>query len=141
MPKEFDEAGVQFLYPENWRMERHPPTDGLACAVTLEAPSGALWTLNVEEGLRDTRELADSVKDALHDEYDEVETEAYRGKWGELDVEGYELHFYVIELVAKAVIEVLQFQNRTYMVMTQAEVRDYEELAPVFQALCTSLVS
>ena len=140
MPKEFNENGVRFLYPENWRLEKHPALDGLVCALTLEAPSGALWTLNVEEGLRDTVEVAESVRKTLCEEYDETEAEPYQGKWGDLESQGFELHFYVIEMVARALIECVQFKNRTYLVMTQAEVRDYDELAPVFEALCASLV-
>ena len=140
MPKEFNENGVQFLYPDNWTLDKHPSDDGLDTALTLETPSGALWTLNVEQGLRNLDDLANSVRQTLCDEYDEVEYENHEGKWGELDASGYELHFYVMELVVKAVIECLHFDGRTYLVMMQAETRDFDELAPVFQALSASLV-
>lgn len=141
MPKEFSENGVQFLYPDNWRLDKHPSAEGLDAALTLEAPSGAMWTLNVEGGLRSLEDLADSVRQTLCEEYEDVEYEPHTGCWGELETSGYELHFYVMELVVKAVIECLHFDGRTYMVMTQAEIRDYDELAPIFQALATSLVS
>lgn len=145
MTAQFQRNGVSFLYPENWRIEEHPPSDGLLAAVTLEAPSGAIWTLNVEPRLRDCDELADEILDTMRGEYDELEAEAYRGEIltpaGAIETRGYELHFYYVEMVAKAIIQCFHHNGRTYMVMTQAEARDHDELDPIFSALAVSLVS
>lgn len=141
MPAEFERDGIQFLYPENWRLDLQAPSEGIICAVSLEAPSGAIWSVNVEEGLRDREELASKILQTMRDEYEEVEAEPYQGQLGEYRTVGYEMHFYCIELIVKSVVQCYHTDDRTFLVMTQAESRDHDELDPIFHALGASLAS
>ena len=141
MPAEFQRDGIQFLYPENWKLDLQIPSENIVCALSLEAPSGAIWSVNVEQGLRDRQELVAKILETLRDEYDEVEAEPYTGRIGDYETVGYEMYFYCIELVVKSVVQCYHTKDRTFLVMTQAESRDHDELDPVFGALAASLAA
>ena len=141
MPAEFQRDGVHFLYPENWRLDLQAPSEGVICAVSLEAPSGAIWSVNVEQGLRDRKELADKIVQTMRDEYEEFEAEPYTGQLGDYETVGYEMYFYCVEMIVKSVVQCYHAHERTFMVMTQAESRDHDELDLIFNALGASLAA
>lgn len=142
MTAKFDRDGVRFMYPENWRLDDEPQGEGLVCALSLEAPSGALWTLNVEQGHRDLRQLAAEVVKAMSQEYEELESEPRETPLpGGHSAVGFEMHFYCMDMVAKAVVQCCHWGERTVMLMTQAEAREHDQLAPIFEAITTSLLA
>ena len=137
----YERDGVRFLYPENWTVDDQSQAQGLLCAVSLEAPSGAIWTLNIEQGHRDCEQLAGEVRRAMSEEYEDLESEPWQGAVAGTQAVGYEMHFYCMDMVVKALVQCFHWDDRTVMLMTQAEARDHDELAPVFAAIATSLLS
>ena len=95
----------------------------------------------MEEGLRDCDELAATVLDVLEEEYEGAESEPHHSRVGDETVAvGYEVHFICLDLVVKAVVRAFHWRGRTVLITTQAESREYDQLAEVFRAVETSLV-
>ncbi|HEV2968710.1 MAG TPA: hypothetical protein VGY55_01900 [Pirellulales bacterium] len=137
MPAVFDRLGVHFQYPENWTLEAANEADGEE--VTVYSPGGAFWSLTIHER-GDPVELMDIVVDAMREEYDELDAEAVEDSIAGQELTGYDLNFYCLDLTNTAEIRAFNRGAKTYLLIWQAEDRDYDLVRPVFRAIATSLI-
>lgn len=135
----YDQVGVRFLYPENWELADEPESD-LPRVTSVTSPSGGFWALHVYEVSADPSELADEVLRSMQQEYDSLESEPVTEQIGPVEAVGYDMEFYVLDFVASAKVRAFRHQDRTYLVLAQAETRDFDKLADVFRAITLSLV-
>ena len=140
MTATFQSFGIRFLYPENWELAeetsgQHPRS------VQVQSPTGAVWSLYVYETPAAPRELADEALAALTAEYPGLESRAAGGQLGNTDTTGYDVDFYCLDLVIACRIRSFRRQEKTFLVICQAETREFDKLSAVFEAISLSLVS
>jgi len=140
MPAVFDKLGIHFQYPENWTVETDSAGAGRQ-TVSVYSPEGAFWTVMRHPADTDPVELAQTALVAMQNEYDELDSETAREQIGEVELVGFDLNFYCLDLTNTAWIRVGITKTATYLLICQAEDREFERVSPVFRAMSTSLLA
>ena len=96
--------------------------------------------LRVYETLQDPDELLEEVLQSMQSEYEGVEFEPFSESLDGIELQGYEMNFYYLDLVATTKAYCFSVQHRTLLVHAQAETKDFEESEPVFRAMMLSLL-
>lgn len=135
----YDKLGIRFMYPENWEIAEDDPRDEPR-TVTAQNDSGAFWSITSYGQPVDPTDLAATALSALREEYEELEAEYVSETIGQTEATGYEIHFYVQQLVAAARIRVFQHDAKMVLLLCQAEDREFDQLEPVFRAMTHSLL-
>ena len=139
MPAVYDKLGIRFLYPDNWTLDEQEAGQG-NCSVFVHSPGGAFWSITLHEAGTDPGELVAKTLDALKEEYAHSETEEASEQVCGQTLSGYDLSFRYVDLSNTALIRGFRTATASCLLLCQAEDRDFEELAPVFRAITTSLL-
>ena len=137
MPGEFNEDGVSFSYPDNWRLEREEDDEGWA--VTLQSPGTAFALLRLDRSLPRTEDMVRTTLDALREDYKELEAEpAIDMLAGEMAV-GHDINFFSFDLSNTCWTRSLYGGAGTLLVMCQFPDIEQAEYEPALRAICASL--
>lgn len=140
MPGSFSGFGVQFLYPENWKIhEQADPDSGEAPGVMLETPEGAFFSLNRYSSVGETAMVLRQAIEAMREEYNEIEEREYEDPMGVASDAGVDLDFYYLDLLITARLLAIRDRDDVLLVQLQGESRDFDKLEPVFGAMLKSL--
>jgi hypothetical protein len=144
MPAVFDKNGISFLYPENWKVEEmEPPEEGLdegeCMQVVAYGPETAFWQLSQYPANTDLEALFDQALATMRKEYPGMDAEPAVDEVDSLELEGYDINFFCLELTNTTWIRGYQNEQATYLLLCQAEDRELEHAGPVFRAMWTSL--
>ena len=140
MPAIYDNLGIHFLYPDNWTLDEEESPHGNN-SVTVQAPGGAFWSIVMHPPNTDPTELAATALQALKSEYPDSEAEPVREEIAHHPLNGYDMSFFYLDFTNTAAIRCFRTATATCLVLCQAEDREFTELAPVFRAMLTSLLS
>ena len=139
MTATYEKHGLKFLYPENWKLADGQDIE-LPYQVEIEAPSGAIWSVNVFPSDADTDELlADAVR-GLQETYEDVEIDEASSDFPGFESQGIEAYFYCLDFMVMARIRVIETKRYKLVFLFQAESRDFEGYHDVFRAISTSLL-
>src|SRR5437879_41292 len=97
MVAEFDEAGIRFKYPENWRLEREDNDAGWT--VTVQSPETAFLMLCLREDMPRNDELADTALQALREEYPDLEADDCVDSLAGQPAIGHDIRFFSFDLI------------------------------------------
>lgn len=139
MPKTFDKMGIAFQYPDNWTVDEEDALAG-GDSVTVESPAGGFWSVTRHDAEVDCEDLASAAVEAMRGEYEEIEAEAVRETVADMEMSGYDLNFYCLDLTNSAQIRCIASVAGTFVVFCQAEDRDFQAIEPVFQAMTLTLL-
>jgi hypothetical protein len=134
---EFNELGFHFQYPDNWSATREAsPT--FPRSVQVHSPSGAFWSVTADR--IPPHELISQVAAAISSEYEDVERHVLKRTIGDRSLEGFELNFYCLDFIV--VVQILGWTHggASWAIVTQAEMRDHDQLQDVFDAMTWSLI-
>lgn len=139
MPATYEQFGIKLMYPDNWTVTDEQ-LDQWPRSVALQSPTSAFWQVHVYPSRTNPKDLVDEVLETLRAEYEEVEW-----VWVEQAMEnalavGYDLSFFCMDFVVAARVRGFYLQERTFVVVNQAESRDFDELQLVFDAITQSLL-
>ena len=140
MAATFEKNGFAFDYPDNWNIEDQLEDDQSA-TVSVYSPDGAFWMLSVHRAKDDPDDLCDTAVEAMRQEYGEVDVSETTETLAETDLTGRDLNFYCLDLTSTATIRGVRSPLGTLVVLSQAEDREFERVAPVFRAITTSLLA
>jgi hypothetical protein len=140
MPAVYEKLGVRFLYPDNWTLDEDEALHGNS-SVTVQSPGGAFWSLVLHSASADPAELAATALRALKAEYQDSEAEPVSEQLNGRSISGYDLNFFYLDFTNTALIRAFRAAGASCLVLCQAEDREFEELALVFRAMTTSLLS
>ena len=135
----FDRFGLAFDYHDNWSVDT-ADADGHYATVTVYSPEGGFWSVSGHAGGGDPRELAAAIVNQLQKEYPELDTEPAADMIEGSELPGFNLNFYCLDLTNTAHIRTLQTPGAVYLILCQAEDREWERVAAVFAAMTTSFV-
>lgn len=141
MPRLFKNKDFQLLFPENWYLsESHQDTDGINYQITLEHPDGAFWLLSACHSEADGARLVAALQQEIADQYESVEWTESAGLIPGLPVRGQEGMFFSLDLLITAEVHAFTWREQVFVLLTQAENREFEQLRPVFQAIVASML-
>jgi len=140
----YDKLGIRFQYPENWKI-REEETKEWPRSVVAESPGGAFWALHVYPDEQDCRLLSDQVAGAMRAEYDSLESAPPADlemleAMIEGEIIGQDMTFYCLDFLVMARVRCFHSHGKTFVTLSQAEDRDFEELNLVFQAMTVGLL-
>lgn len=136
----YDKLGIRFIYPEGWKVTEDS-TNEQPRTVSLESPAGGIWELLLYEDGSTPNELAADLLTTMKEEYSELETSPWTGRFDDVDVVGYEMYFYYLDLLIRSRGVAGRLGGKTVLSIWQAEDRVFAELEPVFQAITTCLLN
>jgi len=136
----YDNLGVQFSYPENWRVTEDQQTEWPR-SVSVHSPNEAFWSLMIYEPGTELEALAEAVRDALSEEYTDFEAIPAEQEVAGLELLGSNLNFYCLDFLIQAKIRAFQLGVRPCVILCQGEDREFESLDPVFAAITHSLIT
>lgn len=139
MPALFNKLGINFQYPENWTLDEQEAMEGEP-AVTVNSPGGAFWSVAIHPLGDDPARLTKTAVDALKQVYSELDAEEASDQIAGLEISGYDVNFYCLDLTNTAIVRGFRGEHATYVILSQAEDREFAEIEPVFRAMTASLV-
>jgi hypothetical protein len=131
--------GISFLYPDNWDLDDEE-TDGRHGSVAIYSPTGAFVSIGVHPRVIKPLDLAKGAVDGILEEYGEVDVEEAQQMVSGRELVGYDLNFFCMDFTSTATVRCLRTHSATYSVFCQAEDKDFERLARVFDAVTASLL-
>lgn len=136
----YDKLGVRFIYPEGWKVTEDV-TSEQPRTVSLESPAGGTWELLLYDEGATAAELVDDVLETMREEYEGVEATDWASQFDDVDVIGYDMYFYYLDLLINCRAFAGTFGKHTALFVWQAEDRTFAELEPVFRAITTCLLN
>lgn len=137
MSAHFDDTGISFDYPENWRLEREETGEGWT--VSVHSPDTAFLMICLREDLPTTDELADTALEALREEYPELEADDHVDRLAGLPAVGHDIRFFSFDLTNTCWTRSFCTGRGTMLLMCQASDLELETNEPVLRAICASL--
>lgn len=135
----FDRFGLAFDHPDNWLVDTED-AEGRFATVTVYSPTGGFWSVSGHAPGGDPGELSAAVVSQMREEYRELDAEPTVDSLGGHSLTGFDLNFYCLDLTNTAQVRTLTTPVAIYLILCQAEDREWDELAPVFAAITTSFV-
>ena len=124
--------------PTSEELQEETPEPDVHC-VTLQSPGSGFWMLQVMEGEAPLQHLAKEAVQSVQQDYEEVEVDEAQEDLEGVSLGGYDLQFYCLDFLVSARTLAVRAANQTYLMIWQAEDREFTELEPVFRAITTSL--
>ena len=137
MIAEFDEGGIRFRYPENWRLEREDNEAGWT--VSLQSPQTAFLTLTLDEDMPSVDQVAEAALAALREDYPDLEADDRVDSLAGQPAVGHDIRFFSFDLTNTCWTRSLYSDSGTLLVMCQANDLELEDYEPVMRAICSSL--
>ena len=138
MPSVFEHSGLRFEYPENWTLEE--AAEDQVEQVVVSSPHTAFWHLTRYTCEAELEPLFDEALAALRTEYHDMETEPADDTLEGQQLTGFDVNFICLDLTNTCWLRGFQTDDATYLLLCQAEDREFAQIAPVFQAMLASLL-
>jgi hypothetical protein len=139
MPALYEHFGIRFLYPENWSLVDEE-REAWPRSVTVQNEETCFFSLHVYPAKQDMGPIIDTVIETIREEYSELEILEAKEKIGDVPAQGVDICFFYLDLLVEAKIRAVQTPTYTLVWHYQAEIREFEKMEPVFQAIATSLM-
>lgn len=136
----FDHLGLAFDYPENWSVEIDD-TSADRPAVTVTTPDGGFWSVSGQPPGTPAARLAEAVVRQMRSEYRDIDSEAASDLVAGRRLAGWDLNFYCLDLTNTAQVRAVETPAATYLLLAQAEDREWDRVAPVFAAMTASFMA
>jgi hypothetical protein len=140
MPITYDDLGIHFQFPENWSLEANDEIPDRP-TVTVYSPGGAFWSVMRLDGQQDVAQMAQEAGAALKQEYPGADIQEVRETLCDVELEGYDLNFIYLDLISTACIRTAHTAGSSYLIVYQAEDREFAKLNDVFRAMTFSLLA
>ncbi|HJT33466.1 MAG TPA: hypothetical protein VJ783_15590 [Pirellulales bacterium] len=139
MPGAYDKLGIHFQFPDSWRLDE---ADALAGeqSVTVYSPDGAFWSVMVHPPTQELQPLADASLETMKQVYDELDAEAVRETVAGIELLGYDINFYCLDLTNTALVRACRTAKAAYLILCQADDREFDQIESVFRAITQSLL-
>ena len=137
MVARFEEAGVRFKYPENWRLEREENESGWT--VSVHSPETAFLMLCLREDMPRTDEMAETALEALREEYPDLEAEDCVDSLAGQPAIGHDIRFFSFDLTNTCWTRSFYSTQGTVLLLCQFNDLETDRNEPVLRAICASL--
>ena len=136
----YDKLGLNFMYPENWKLT-DSADDSIPHEITVDSPDGAaMWSVHIYPDGTHPDRLLEQTWETLRETYPDLELSDLEASSNEQSIEGQEALFYCLDFLVRARLQVFEKDQRRVLAWYQAEDREFEKMDLVFQAMTTSLL-
>jgi len=135
----FQRLGIDFSFPDSWSVDTDDAREG-AAAVTVYAPEGGFWSVSGHAAGGRAIELAQAVVEQMRGEYRDLDVEPAADDVGGHALRGFDMNFYCLDLTNTAQVRTLATPTAVWLLLCQAEDREWDRIAPVFAAMTASFV-
>ncbi len=139
MPAVFEQLGIRFEYPENWSIDQFDEDHGEE-QVVVSSPNTAFWHLSKHSAEVEVEPLFDEALAALRTEYKDMEVEPADDELEGHKLLGFDVRFICLDLTNTCWLRAFQTTEATYLLICQAEDREFEQVNLVFHAMLASLL-
>ena len=136
----FNRFGLAFDYPENWSVDTDDARDRFA-TVTVYSPEGGFWSISGHGPGGDPSELVGAVLATMKREYQDLDNEPAHDEIASHVLKGLDINFYCLDLTNTAQVRTLETPDAIYLLICQAEDREWVRVSPVFDAMTASFVA
>ena len=136
MPAAFEDGGIKFRYPENWKLEREDSDTGWT--VSLQSPGTAFMMVCLREDMPTADQLAEAALDALREDYPELEADDCVDSIGGQPAVGHDIRFFSLDLTNTCWTRSFYSSEGTVLVLWQVNDLELEQAEPVLKAICSS---
>jgi hypothetical protein len=137
--RDFNEDGLSFSYPDDWKIEREPSAEGWT--VSLQSPGTAFAMIRLDRNMPGTEQVAMTALEALKDDYPSLEAEPTIDMLaGEMAI-GHDVQFFSLDLATTCWTRSFYGAAGTVLVMCQVSDLDQETYEPALRAICKSMRS
>ena len=133
----FEQDGIRFLYPENWRLEREETDTGWT--VSLQSPQTAFLLLSLDEDMPSTEQVVETALAALREEYPDLEADACVDSVAGQPAIGHDIRFFSLDLTNTCWTRSFYSPQGTVLLMWQANDLELEAHEAVLRAITASL--
>jgi hypothetical protein len=137
MVARFDEEGLSFQYPENWRVEREEGDSGWT--VTVYSPDTAFALISVREDMPAPEDVAEQTLEVLRQDYPELEAEDRVGLLAGQPAIGHDIQFFSLDLSNTGWTRSFYSSRGTVLVLCQVNDLELPRNEKVLRAICASL--
>jgi hypothetical protein len=137
MTRQFEESGVRFRYPDNWRLEREDSDHGWT--VSLYGPDTAFVMVACDETMPAPEEMAAAALDALKTDYPNLEAEETIDSLAGQMAVGHDVRFFSLDMTNTCWTRSLYTAAGTVLVLCQTNDLELEQSEPVLRAICASM--
>jgi hypothetical protein len=137
MVAQFNDAGIRFKYPENWRLEREQNEAGWT--VSVHSPDTAFLMLCLREDMPSTDQMSETALDALREEYPDLEADDRLDSLAGQPAVGHDIRFFSFDLTNTCWTRSFYSTNGTVLVLCQFNDLESEKNGQVLRAICASL--
>jgi hypothetical protein len=137
MVAHFDENGIHFRYPKNWRLEREETDDGWT--VSVQSPDTAFMMISIREDMPSPNDMADTALEALREEYPDLEADECVDSLAGQPAIGHNIRFFSLDLTNSCWTRSIYSAGGTVLVLCQANDLELEQTEPIFRAMWASL--
>ena len=133
----FEEDGIRFQYPENWRLEREDNETGWT--VTVQSPDTAFILLSFDADMPEPEQVAQTALEALREEYPNLEADAFEETVAGQPAVGHDIQFFSLDLTNTCWTRSFTSARGTILVMWEVNDLELEATEPVLRAITASL--
>ena len=138
MISEFNQSGISFRYPSNWRAEVENAAE-TEWTVTVQSPDTAFVLFSLRPDARDPADLADQTLEALKTEYEELDAEnRVETIAGQVAI-GHDIDFLTVDTAIICRTRCLDTSYGPLLILCQISEFDRERNDPVLRAIVASL--
>ena len=137
MAEQFDDGGIRFQYPENWRLEREDNDSGWT--VSLQSPDTAFLMVCLREDMPTPDQMAETALDALREEYPDLEAEPQVETIAGQPAVGHDVRFFSFDLTNTARIRSFRSEEGSVLVLSQFNDLEEDTNEPVLRAISASI--
>ena len=137
MVVQFQDAGIRFQYPENWRLEREDTDAGWT--VSVQSPETAFLMLCLREDMPSTDQMTETALEALREEYPDLEADDCVDSLAGQPAIGHDIRFFSLDLTNTCWTRCFYSSNGTVLVLCQFNDLESEKNEPVLRAICASI--
>jgi hypothetical protein len=134
---QFDNGGIRFQYPENWRLEREDNADGWT--VSVQSPQTAFMVLTVDAELPTTDAMLAAALEAMKADYPDLEAEDCVDAVAGLPAVGHNIRFISLDLTNTCWTRSFYSPAGTVLILCQCNDLENELHEQVLRAMCASL--
>jgi hypothetical protein len=128
-----------FSFPESWELDKEDTTNH-ADSVSVVSPEGGFWCVRRELNETAITSVLEQAVKAMQEVYPELEVENTVENIAGEQLPGIDMHFFCLDLTGTASVRILETLSGKYVIFSQAEDEQLEELKPIFSAITTSLI-
>ncbi|NOY43185.1 MAG: hypothetical protein GXP26_15300 [Planctomycetes bacterium] len=139
MPAVFEQLGIRFEYPDNWSIDQFDDDQGEE-QVVVSSPNTAFWHLSKHPADVEVEPLFDEALAALRTEYQDMEVEPANDELEGHKLLGFDVRFICLDLTNTCWLRAFQTPEAAYLLICQAEDREFEQVNLVFHAMLASLL-